>query len=176
MPGQAGTSVIFGRSAAYGGPFVRLHELHVGTKIRVTNQEGVSTFKAIDRRKGGDLGPPPLERGKGRLLLMTSTGTSFMPSGVLRVDADLVSPTLDTGRRVLRAKALPHSEQALGTDVSTVWALAFWLEALVLLAIGTVWSWLRWGHHQTWIVFVPMTVLVAFYASDQFIRLLPNLM
>jgi hypothetical protein len=56
-----------------------------------------------------------------------------------------------------------------------LWALVLWLEALVLIAVAIVWSWHRWGHYQTWIVLVPLAVLVSIYVVDEFMRLLPNL-
>jgi LPXTG-site transpeptidase (sortase) family protein len=176
FPGQAGTSVFLGRAGAYGGPFGGLHRLRAGAKVTVTTGQGVSTFKVIDVRKAGDLVPPPLGSAKGRLVLVTATGPAFMPTGVLRVDADLTSNTLATPPLVLSSSSLPHSEQPLGIDTSTVWALVLWLEALIVVAVAIVWSWMRWGHQQTWIVFVPLTAVVGFFVADQFMRLVPNLL
>jgi sortase (surface protein transpeptidase) len=175
MPGQAGTSIVYGRAAAFGGPFKDLHRLKNGAKITFTTGQGVSTFNVIGRRRGGDMAPPPPGSAKGRLILVTATGASFLPGGVLRVDADLASPTMSTPPLGLASSTMPHSEQPLGTDSSSLWALVLWLEALIVVAVAVVWSWTRWGRHQTWIVFFPLTVLIAFFASDQFIRLLPNL-
>jgi LPXTG-site transpeptidase (sortase) family protein len=176
LPGQAGTSYIFGRAAAYGGPFGGLHSLRVGAKIVVTTQEATSTFKVIDRRHKGDPTPPPLTSGNGRLTLVTARGTPFVPSGALYVDANLSTPTQSAPARAFFTSQLLPSERAMATDSSTLWALVLWLQALVVIAVGIVWSWTRWGRHQTWIVFLPLTALVGFFASDQFIRLLPNLM
>jgi sortase A len=175
MPGLAGTSTIFGRAAAYGGPFKRLHQLHVGARIIVTTQAGVSTFQVIDVRRPGDLAPTSLTKGKGRLLLITARGTPFIPSGVLRVDADLVTPTLGSASVDSSVGGDP-AERPLGTDAHTLWELVFLLQLMVVVAVGIVWSWARWGHHQTWIVFFPVTVLVGYLVSVQFMRLLPNLM
>jgi LPXTG-site transpeptidase (sortase) family protein len=176
LPGQAGTSIIMGRAAAYGGPFKRLHSVHAGATIRVTTQQAVSTFRVIGIRHPGDPAPPRLGSRKGRLTLMTATGMPFMPSGVLRVDANLVTPTQATPPVVLPLNGLPRSELALGTDTGTLWALVLWLQALVVVAVAIVWSWVRWGHQQTWIVFLPVTALVGFFVANQFARLLPNLL
>jgi sortase A len=176
LPGQAGTSVIVGREAAFGGPFKRLHDLHPGAKITVTTGLGRSTFRVIDVRYAGDPEPRPLSSGAGRLTLVTDTGTYFVPDGLVRVDADLTSQTLSTGPTAVTATDLKSSERANATDAATLWALVLWLEALVLVAIGIVWSWQRWGHSQTWIVFFPLTAVVAYFASDQVVRLLPNLL
>ncbi len=175
LPGQVGTSVIFGRAAAYGGPFKHLHELRNGDTIKVTTGQGVSTFTVIDKREGGDPAPPPVAQGKGRVVLETATGLPFVPGGVLRVDADLQTQTFTTPPSVIPSSLLPAAEQPLGTDTSTLWALVLWLEALVVVAIAIVWSWHRWGHQQTWIVLVPLAVLVSVYVVDEFMRLLPNL-
>jgi sortase (surface protein transpeptidase) len=176
MPGQAGISVIFGRQASYGGPFSRIGELRRGQQIFVTTGEGVSTYKVIDVRHAGQLAPPALAVGQGRLLLETGAGIHFLPSGVLRVDADLVTKTLAGGPTALPATAVLHSEQLMANDTSTLWALVLWLQALVLVAIGAVWSWYRWGRQQTWIAFFPLIALVGLFATDQFMKILPNLL
>src|SRR5262245_43286982 len=176
LPGQVGTSVILGRAAAYGGPFKHLHELKPGATITVTTGQGVSKFTVIGKRGGGDPSPPPLEKGKGRLVLVTATGLPFIPGGVLRVDADLQTQTFPTPAGVIPSASLPDSEEALGTDTSTLWALVLWLEALVLVAVAIVWSWHRWGRHQTWIVLAPLAGLISLYVVSEFMRLLPNLL
>jgi sortase A len=176
LPGQAGTSVVMARAAAFGGPFRGLHHLRVGAHIILTTGQGVSTFAVMDIRHAGSPTPPPVAADKGRLTLITAQGTPFVPSGVLRVDANLATQTLASPASVLPSSALGQSEQAMSTDTSTLWALVLWLEVLIAVAVGAVWSWMRWGHQQTWIVFLPLTGLVAFYVAGQFARLLPNLM
>lgn len=175
LPGQVGISVILGRAAAYGGPFKHLHELRPGDTIKVTTGQGVSTFKVIDKRGNGDPAPPPVASGKGRLVLITATGLPYVPGGVLRVDADLQTQAFPAPPNVIPSSVLPSSEEPLGIDTSTMWALVLWLEALVLVVVAIVWSWHRWGRHQTWIVLVPLAVLVSLYVVDEFMRLLPNL-
>jgi LPXTG-site transpeptidase (sortase) family protein len=176
LPGQSGSSVIMGRAAAYGGPFKHLHELKPGATITVTTGQGVSKYTVIDKRESGDPSPPPLASGKGRLVLETATGLPFIPGGILRVDANLDTQTFPTPASVIPSGALPSSEEALGTDTSTLWALVLWLEALVLVAVAIVWSWHRWGRHQTWIVLAPLALLISLYVVNEFMRLLPNLM
>ena len=173
LPGEAGTSVILGRAAAYGGPFGGLHRLRSGDQITVTTGLGTSTFSVVDLRTAGDP-VPPLGDGVARLTLVTATGAPFLPSGVLRVDADLSGNARTPPPLVLTS--VSASEAPMGTDTSTLWVLAFFLQALILASVAAVWSWRRWGRIQTWIVFFPLFVLLGYYASDQFIRLLPNLM
>jgi LPXTG-site transpeptidase (sortase) family protein len=179
LPGQPGTSVIVGRQAAYGGPFRRIHQLKRGATIKVTvgfgtNQE---TFRVIDVRHAGDPRPPAVRPGSARLTLVTATGTPFLPHGLVYVDADLKSRVQpDSTRAITSPSQLMPSEVAGATDTSTLWVLVFWLQALLLVTIGAVWAWHRWGHAQTWIVFVPLLLVVGFFVSDQLTRLLPNVL
>ena len=176
LPGQAGTSAIYGRQASYGGPFRAIHQLRKGAKIKVTTGEGVSTYAVIGVRRPGDLAPTAPANDKGRLLLITAQGTPFVPSGVLRVDAELMTPTLVSSSVTLPSAAIAKSEGVMAADTATVWALVLWLQALIIVAVGIVWSWHRWGRLQTWIVFLPVTALVGLLASNQFLKLLPNLL
>jgi LPXTG-site transpeptidase (sortase) family protein len=176
FPGQAGASYILGRAAAYGGPFGRLHKLKPGARITITTGEGVSTYKVIDVRRAGQPKPPALGTTQGRVTLETATGSPFVPSGALYVDADQVSPVLLSTGVGVPAGALPADERPMATETGSLWALVLWLEALIVAAVAMVWSWNRWGRVQTWVVFVPLVALVGYYLSAQITRLLPNLM
>lgn len=176
LPGQVGTSVLMGRAAAYGAPFGDLDRLGPGDAITVTTGQGRATFRVIDKRVAGDPVPPPPAAGHGRLTLVTARGAPFLPDGLLRVDADLVSAAQPAPPQALPTDALGGAEQALGHDTHSVWALVLWLQALLLAVVGAVWSWYRWGRWQTWIVFVPVTLLVGLFVADQATLLLPNLM
>jgi LPXTG-site transpeptidase (sortase) family protein len=176
LPGQAGISEIMGRAATYGGPFGRLSDLHAGDTITVTTGQGESRFRVLDVRRAGDPLPAPLQPDKGRLLLATASGAPFVPSGVLRVDADLISPTLATPALVLSAKDISPTEHAMGTDPSAWLPLVLFGQALVLAAILLSWARTRWGRWQTWIVAVPVLLFFGLAVADQAARLLPNLM
>lgn len=176
LPGQVGTSVVLGRRAAYGGPFSDIASLRSGDAITVTTGQGVFAFEVIGVRRAGDPVPPALLRGKARLSLVTADGAAFMPSGLLRVDADLVGDAVGGARPGVPSGALPASEQALGTDSGTLWALALWLQAFILVAVAAVWAWHRWGRPQAWIVFTPLVALVGLGTAGELARLLPNLL
>lgn len=175
MPGQAGTSEIYGRRAAYGGPFRNLSQLRPGDEITVTTGQGVSRFEVSRFRAAGDPRPasPPQDA---RLTLATAAGPVFRPTGVLWVDAELARGSATGPGRPLRIGSIPGMERPMASDPSTLWALVFWLQALVLVAVGGVWSWTRWGRHQTWIVFAPVTAAVGLATAGQVARLLPNLL
>ncbi|MEY4175537.1 MAG: hypothetical protein RI900_2702, partial [Actinomycetota bacterium] len=176
LPGQVGTSVVLGRRAAYGAPFADISTLGKGDEIMVTTGQGVFEFQVLGVRRAGDPVPPPLAAGAARLSLVTADGTPFVPSGVVRVDADLVGAAVGGPRPALTADSLPASERPLGTDTSTLWALALWLQALTLVMVGAIWAWHRWGRPQAWIVFTPAVVLVGLGAAGELARLLPNLL
>ncbi len=176
LPGQIGSSVIYGRQAAFGGPFADLDQLKPGALIRATTGQGVFQFHVLDIRRAGDVPPPPPAAGAARLQLVTAHGTPFLPDGVLRVDADLDGTAVVAPQDVIGKSDLTDGEALMAGDTSTLWALALWLQALVLLSLGVVWAWHRWGRAQTWIVFVPPLILVGIAVSGEAARLLPNLL
>ncbi|MGX9888812.1 sortase [Streptomyces sp. NPDC002276] len=176
LPGQSGTSVLMGRAAAYGGPFGRLAELREGVTFTVTTGQGTARYQVTDVRRAGDPSPVALAAGKGRLVLVTATGPHFMPSGVLRVDADLVSTAFQTPAAVIRSGTLPDSEEPLARPDGVPWPLVMWLQALLLAAVAAVWAWHRWGRHQTWIVFAPLVAVLGLQVATRTTELLPNLL
>ncbi|MFF4354577.1 sortase [Streptomyces sp. NPDC001530] len=175
LPGQAGTSVLMGRAAAYGGPFGRLDELAAGDTFTVTTGQGRAKYQVFGVRRAGDPAPATVASGKGRLVLVTATGPRFMPGGVLRVDADLVSAPVQTPAAVIRSGTLPESEQPLAGPSGVPWPLVMWLQALVAVAVAAVWTWHRWGRHQTWIVFAPVIAVLGLQVATRTTELLPNL-
>ena len=173
FPGGAGTSVILGRAAAYGGPFARIGQLHDGALVKVTTQVGKSTFRVIDRRRAGDV-IPTLASDKGRLTLATATGPTFLPSGVVWVDADLIGPPLAAQKPVV--ERLPSDERPLGNDPGALPGVWLWSAVLVLIVTAAFWSWRRRGAAQAWIIFSAPIVLVGYFLGGQISIVLPNLM
>lgn len=176
LPGQAGVSVLLGRSSAFGGPFSVLQRLEPGDLLTVRTGQGLHEFEVIGLRYAGDPTPPALRRGESRLILQTSRGAPYVPTGVAYVDARLVSEVQAAGQRQTTPLTLPPSQTALATDTTTVWALVFALQFLIVAEIGAVWAFRRFGAQKTWIVFVPVLLLAGFLVADQTTRLLPNLL
>jgi LPXTG-site transpeptidase (sortase) family protein len=173
FPGGVGTSVIFGRAEAYGGPFAHISQLRAGALIKVTTGVGTSLFRVTDVRHAGSV-VPNLAAGRGRLTLATATGSSFIPTGVVWVDARLTSRPLPAAAPV--SGVVSAAERPLATDTAGLWALALWLVVLALVLGGAVWAWHRRGHVQAWIIFTAPVVLVAYFVADHVALLLPNLM
>jgi LPXTG-site transpeptidase (sortase) family protein len=175
LPGQIGFSEIMGRRAAYGGPFARLSSLSPGQLFSVTTGQGVFHYRVIDVRRAGD--PiPRFSSSQGWLVLTTADGPAYAPTGVLRVDANLISKPQPTPTMVVSSSEVGPSELAMGTD-SVAWVpLVLWGQALVLVAIGLTWLAARWNRWQTWVVAVPVLSYLGLAVADQLTRLLPNLM
>jgi sortase A len=176
LPGQAGISVVMGRAAAYGGPFSRIDELSPGETFVVLTGQGEQVFEVIGLRYAGDPSPAAPTSGQSRLILETARGAAYIPTGVARVDAQLIGTAQPSGRRQTTYVSLPPSNTSLATDTSTVWALAFALQFLIVIELAAVWSFGRFGPQRTWIIGVPLLLIAGLMAADQITRLLPNLL
>jgi len=95
---------------------------------------------------------------------------------VAYVDAKLTTDAQPRGARQTTTMSLPREAQAMATDLTTVWALVFALQFLVVAEFVAVWSYRRVGWQKTWIVFAPVLLLASVFVSDQLTRLLPNLL
>lgn len=176
LPGQVGTSVVLGRRAAFGGPFSSLDQLRSGDEVSVTTAQGRFEFRVVSVRRAGDPLPPPRAAGAARLVLVTASGTPYLPDGIVSVDADLDGAAVGGAARPFSASSLPDSERALSGDTSRLVVLLLWLQALFVASLLFVVSWHRWGRAQTWLVLGPPVVVVALFVGDEIVRLLPNLM
>ncbi|MDZ4827251.1 MAG: sortase [Actinomycetota bacterium] len=176
LPGQAGVSVIMGRNATYGAPFAGIDGLERGDRITITTGQGEFTYRVLGVRRPGDPIPAPPADDESRLVLTTADGAPYLPSGVVRVDAEMEGDAARGPGRLFPAEALPLAERTMAGDTGQLWALAFWLQALVLVAVGAVWSWHRWGHPQAWVAFLPPLLLLGIGTANQAARLLPNLL
>jgi sortase A len=174
FPGGVGTSEILGRSAAYGGPFARIAQLHKGATITVTTQGGTFEFAVIDVRRAGAV-IPALGAGQARLTLATAIESSFIPTGVVWVDADLIHGTPFAATQPV-VKTVPPDEQPLGMDIGSLWGVAAWLAVLAVVLAGAKWTWRHRGHAQAWIIFFGPIAVIGYLLADQVGALLPNLM
>jgi sortase A len=174
LPGQAGISEIFGRRAAYGGVFSRISSLRPGDTVTVVTGLGVATYRVVDIRRAGD--QVPVLTAPGRLILATADGPPFAPTGVLRVDADLVSKPQPTSNPLIGPDTLPADELLMGTNpLAWVW-LVLWGLPLALAACAVSWLSQRWGRWQAWVVAVPVLSFLGLAVANQVTQLLPNLM
>lgn len=176
LPGQAGTSRLFGKRTTAGAVFGRIGELTIGDEIVVTTQQGTFDFRVIATRVEGDPITPRATAETARITLATADGPWWAPSGILRVDADLDDGAVGGPARLVTSEGLPAAERPNSGDPSELWILAFLLQLLLVLAVGMVWAWHRWGRPHAWITFVPPLLVVSSLASAEASRLLPSLL
>lgn len=177
FPGQIGTSVVMGRKGSYGAPFAKIESLEPGDEIEVTTAQGIFEYSVTGVRRAGDPLPERLPAGAGRLSLVTASGARYVPNGIITVDAELAAGAAVQGARPpIALGGIPESEQPLAGDTSNLLVLALWLQALILVAVASIWSMYRWGRAATWIVAVPVFTFVGLGAAGEIVRLLPNLL
>lgn len=174
LPGQAGTSVIMGRHAAYGGPFRDLDLLMPGDDIKVTTGQGVQEYVVSGLRSPGD--PEPAPPTTGRLVLITADGREFVPHDARYVDADLRSAVQPAPARKFGAAQLPEQEEMMGTDPGGWTVLMLWTQALLVCAVALTYVRGRLSGWHAWIIGAPVLAAIGLAAADQAARLLPNLL
>jgi sortase A len=176
LPGQVGTSVVYGRATTYGGPFRHLTDLRVGDRIQVVGAQGETVYTVSGLRTGGDPLPQPLTEGAGRLTLVTAKGSgrlgAITPDTVVYVDAET--------RKAFpappgRPAAVPDSEKAMAADQGAVPLLALCLALLLAVTLGVVAARQRWSTVLVWVVATPLVLALSWVSTDVVMRLLPNL-
>jgi sortase A len=177
MPGQAGVSVVMGRSVTFGAPFRHIASMHVGDPITVTTGQGVFNYTVTDVRGNGDPLPPALGATESRLTLVSSRGSGWRdgwaPSSPVFVDATMhgrVQPAPPD-----RPTAIAPDATLMHGDTSDLFALVLWLQALLILCVAVVWARTRWGAWQAWLAGAPAILAVVWIVSGEALRLLPNL-
>ena len=178
LPGQHGTSILYGRSVLFGAPFAGVTTLHPGDPITVTTGQGEFTYLVDRVRRAGDPLPAALGAESGRLMLVTSEGygwqTGWAPNRSVYVDATLRGKTVSAPPG--RPLAIPSTEKAMQGDPGALVGLVLWLAALVLVVGAVVWGRARWGRWQTWLVGVPVVLACAWGSTQLALQLLPNLL
>ncbi|MFC7613950.1 sortase [Actinokineospora soli] len=171
MPGQRGTSVLFGRNAAYGAPFGTIDELRAGDRITVTTGQGVHEYSVTGVRRAGDeYRPKPAG-----LTLTTADGPAFLPTDVLRVDAALTSDPVPGDGPAPRF-AVPDEERVMAGDLTALVPLTVWFLALAVVAVALVALRDRLGRGRAWVIGAPVVIALGMTAADTAAALLPNLM
>ncbi|WP_433830270.1 sortase [Actinoplanes sp. CA-015351] len=176
LPGQAGVSVLMGRRAAYGGPFARITELAGGDRITVITGQGEHVYEVIGVRRAGEPQPPAPAAGAGRLTLTTADGGAYLPSDVLRVDADLKSTVQQTPPLAVSSQLLPKPEQVMAIDPIALVPLVLWGQLLVAASLGVAWIRQRLSPWHAWLIGLPVLGLLGLLVAGEAARLLPNLL
>lgn len=176
LPGQVGTSVVYGRSATYGAPFARLDELASGDVISVHAAQGVLELRVIGVRRAGDPLPQPPQEGAARITLVTAEGqgrlASLRPSSVLYLDAEAEEGfPAPSGR----PGGLPESEKAMATEPQTLPLLTLFLSLLLAAVLATASAVRTWSRPTVWLIATPVLLALTWKTTDVVMRLLPNL-
>jgi len=178
LPGQVGTSYIFGRSEMFGGPFGRITHLKRGDTVTVTTGQGVFPYRVQDVRHPGDPLPAPLASNGSRLTLVSSTSGGWRggwaPDQVVYVDAVLAHGRA-SGLPAPVPSSVGHSSTAMQDDPKALVPLIFWLEGLIAAVVAALWSWRHWGRLQTWMVGLPLVLAMLWGATGALAAFLPNL-
>ncbi|WP_427896330.1 sortase domain-containing protein [Kribbella sp. GL6] len=172
LPGQAGISVIYGRGLTFGAPFRSVPRLNVGTQFQVVTGQGTFSYRVIGIRRGGDPLPAAPADGTSRLTLVTAEG-KLLPSTTVYVDADLADGQVqpDPGGRA----QVPGSQKAFGDDLSAIWPLVLWLEALLAAGAGVIWFRSRIGRWESYLVGAPILLALVWRIFELVAGMLPNL-
>ena len=178
LPGQAGVSVLMGRSVTFGAPFRNIGSMRQGDLIRITTGQGQFTYQVDRVRHRGDPLPAPLAQGKSRITMVASVGSGWRngwaPQQAVYVDASLqigtVQPT-PAGRPAF----VPKAAEPMQGDQRSLVSLVLWLQGLLIVAILAAVGRSRWGHWQTWLLAFPLVLAPLWGATQAAVLLLPNL-
>ncbi len=178
LPGQVGTSVLFGRSVTYGAPFGKVASLRRGAVITAVTGEGVFSYRVVAVEQPGSVLPPAAPSGGGSLVLVTSAAhgwrSGWAPDHVVEVDATLVKPSAIPLTAALPA-GVPKDATAMQGDNGDLISLVLWLQGLLVVAVAGAWCLLRWGGRATWLAGIPLLLLMLWGATGAASLLLPNL-
>ncbi|MET7396705.1 sortase [Dactylosporangium sp. NPDC005572] len=177
LPGQPGTSVIYGHAAAFGGPFRRITSLAEGDKITVTTGLGIFQYEVQGVRRANAPLPARLASGGSRLTMATAEAdgwrSGWAPTNVVYVDAVLKGET--TLGPPGRPTSVTVAERAMQADPDALVPLVFWLQASLAATLGLTWARVRWGGLQTWFVGVPVLLACLWGTVETLAEFLPNL-
>jgi sortase A len=177
LPGQAGTSVVFGRAATYGAPFQDVPALQPGDRISVVMAQGQRIFRVIDVRRAGDPLPQPPAAGVARLTLVTAEGSGrwgdIAPGQAVYVDAE-ASKGFPAPAGL--PTAVPTSETVLANEPGALPLLVVCLALLLALTLGILAARQRWSGIRVWVIASAPAIALAWFTTDVVMRLLPNLM
>lgn len=178
LPGQAGVSILYGRSSTFGKPFATMLDDAAGHTMTVTTGQGELTYTIGAVRRAGDPMPAPPPAGASRITMVTAEGSgrlgSLAPGDVVYVDAVLDSGAFDAPPG--RLNAIGPAETAMAADQSVMPALALSLGVLAVATVGVIVARRRFGAIRTWLIGAPIVIALAWLTSDLLTYLLPNLL
>jgi sortase A len=178
LPGQAGTSVLFGRAHMFGAPFGQVDQAHQGDGLTAITGQGTFQYRVIDVRRVGEPLPPEPVGGSGRLVLVTAEGASaanlWQPRQPLYVDLDLIGAAAASPG--VSVAGVPRAEQALQGDPSSLLLVVLWLPLLIVAMLLITWAAARWGTLQAYVAGAPVVLGALWGTTSAAVQLLPNVL
>lgn len=168
LPGQAGVSVLYGRTATFGAPFADLSRLRPGDGIAVTTGQGRATYVVKAR---GDGGHPPRDSATNRLVL-TTANSGWIPTGTVSVSADLRTTSQPSPGGL---PAITTTERGLAGDPDALVPLVLWGQALLLSVIAATVLTQRWSRWPAYLSLAPVVLAATWNVYENAAALLPNL-
>jgi len=167
LPGQGGTTEIYGRRATFGAPFGRLAQLRPGDKINVITGQGQSSYTVRALGSSRRLVEDPAAN---RLLLLTAA-SPVIPAYFVYVDADLTSsPQPSPGN----LPDITTQETALSGDTGALALAMLWALALVIVSAAATFGAMRWSPLLTYLAATPVLLAVLWSLYQSLAALLPN--
>lgn len=175
LPGQAGVSLVYGRSSTFGRPFAPLLSDGAGTTMKVVTGQGTASYTLGAVRRAGDPLPPAPSGTSSRITFVTSDGSSALtPGDVVYIDATLKGESFPAPPG--RLNAIAPSEVSMAGDKSVMPALALSLGVLAAATVGALVARRRFGIARTWLIGAPIILALAWLSADLGTYLLPNLL
>jgi sortase A len=170
LPGQHGTSVIYGRRKAYGGPFSHVLSLRPGDEITTTTGLGVAHYRVTQLRDASS----PFQVTPGvvpdQLILVTSDAPLAPTRTVLVVSTLVGKPSPAPNAR----PAIGDAEKPLHGDGSAALPLAWWSLALVISVAAAGVAAVRWSRAGAYLLATPLVLAILWNVYESVGRLLPN--
>lgn len=166
FPGQAGVSVILGKEATFGAPFAHLMRLNRGDRFTVTTGQGVATYEV--ESFGADDHLPP-DKTANQLILMTAD-SSFAPSTVVTLSADLVSSPQPAPSTAMNTS----DDNYLAGDTGAWVPLVLWSQALLVTSLLGTLAARRWSRWPVYLAAAPVVIALTWCVYENVATLLPN--
>jgi len=172
FPGQAGVSVVLGRRITQGGPFRHLDQLRRGDRIRVTNGQGIYTYRVSGPGRLVPAADASAFAGRGNSILLVTSEASVSPHARFVVTARATEDLAPSGTPST-AGAVTGAELGLQGDATSATGLLVWLQIAVLVAAAAVVLHRRWGRWPTWLLAAPLLAAALWGFYEQLALLLP---
>jgi sortase A len=170
LPGQHGTSVIYGRRKAYGGPFSHVLSLKPGDEITTTTGLGVAHYRVTQLRDASS----PFQVTPGVIpdqLILVTSDAPLAPTRTVLVVSRLVgkpSSAPDALPSISSAEAPLHGDRSAGLP------LAWWSLALVIAVAAAGVAAVRWSKAGAYLLATPLVLAILWNVYESVGRLLPN--